>query len=48
MRTLRSWLAGLLGIKSEAAQNGEWWEIDLIIALLFGAFVAGGLAWIAL
>lgn len=48
MRTLRLWLATALGIKAEAAKNGDWWEIDLIIALLFGAFLAGGLAWIAL
>jgi hypothetical protein len=41
-------LAAALGIKAGAAKNGDWWEIDLIIALLFGAFVAGGFAWTSL
>ena len=45
MRILRSFLANILGIRSEAARNGEWWEIDFIILILAGALVAGIFAW---
>ena len=38
-------IAGLLGIKAEAAKNGEWWEIDLILIILFGAATVGIIAW---
>jgi len=48
MRLLRSWLADLLGIRAESAWRGDWWEIDLILVLLFGSVVAGGLAWATL
>jgi len=48
VRLLRSWLADLLEVRDEAARSGEWWEIDLILVVLFGAFLAGGLAWVAL
>lgn len=45
MRTVRSWLAAALGIRAEAAQRGDWWEIDLIIVVLVGSAIAGALAW---
>lgn len=45
VRFIRSWLADLLGIRGESARRGDWWEIDLILVLLFGSVVAGGLAW---
>jgi len=37
-------IASLLGIHDEAARNGTWWEIDFILVLLFGAFLAAGWA----
>ena len=39
LRYIRTWIAKRLGLRSEAAMNGDWWEIDLIIVILFGAFV---------
>lgn len=45
---LRQWVMRRFGIRSEEAANGEWWEIDLIIAFLFAIFLAGGLAFLAL
>ena len=48
VRSLRRWLMRRLGIRDNAAADGEWWEIDLILTLLFGAFLAGGAAWFAL
>jgi hypothetical protein len=42
---VRSALAGLLGIGDEQARNGVWWEIDLIIVVLVGAFALGAFAW---
>lgn len=41
---LRATLAGLLGIRSEAANKGAWWEIDLILIMLIGVFAVGVLA----
>lgn len=41
LRYIRSRIAKRLGLRSEAAMNGDWWEIDLIIVILFGAFVMG-------
>lgn len=45
---LRSALAGLLGISDEKARNGTWWEMDLIIVVLVGAFALGAFAWVQL
>jgi hypothetical protein len=45
LRRIRSVIAGLLGIKAEAAKNGEWWEIDLVLVILLGAAAAGFIAW---
>lgn len=42
---LRSALAGLLGISDERARNGTWWEMDLMIVALMGAFALGAFAW---
>ena len=47
IRLLRQWVVRRLGIRSDAAANEEWWEIDLIIAFLFAIFVAGGMALLA-
>ena len=48
MRPLRSWLTELLGISDEAAKLGDWWEIDFVLVLLFGALLAGIMAWVAM
>ena len=42
---LRSALAARLGISSDQASNGGWWELDLLLVLLVGIFVLGGFAW---
>ena len=41
---VRKWLMKRLGITSEQAADGEWWEVDLILAIIFAAIVGGGLA----
>ena len=38
------WLMNRLGISSDQAASGDWWEVDLILALLFAAFVGGAIA----
>lgn len=38
---LRAHLAAILGMKSEDAITGKWWEVDLIIVILGGAFALG-------
>jgi hypothetical protein len=48
MRHLRAWLAEAFGIRDDAAKNGEWWEIDFVIVILFGAILAGVLGALAL
>ena len=48
IKMLRLWVMRRFGIRDEGAANGEWWEIDLIIAFIFAIFLAGGLAFIAL
>lgn len=45
---LRSHIAHTLGIGSDDAANGKWWEIDLIIVILGGAFALGIVALIQL
>lgn len=45
LHRLRSALAALFGISSEEAGNGEWWEIDLALVVVAGAFVLGAIAW---
>lgn len=45
VKAIRSWVADRLGIHSESARDGDWWEIDLIVVILFGSAVAGWLAW---
>lgn len=42
---IRFALAALLGISSEEAGNGDWWEIDLVLVALAGAFTLGAVAW---
>lgn len=42
---LRSTLAALLGISSEQASDGVWWEIDLLLVTLAGAIAMGIFAW---
>jgi hypothetical protein len=41
---LRGHVSNLLGIRDKAASRGEWWEIDLVIAILIASFVSGILA----
>jgi hypothetical protein len=48
MRSVRSYFAKLLGVRDEAARNGDWWEIDFIIVLLGGVFAAGVIGWFQL
>lgn len=45
LRLLRSFIAELLEIRDKDAKSGKWWEIDFIIVLLFGSFIAGAFAW---
>lgn len=45
---LRSALAARLGISSEQASDGAWWEIDLILAILAGAIALAIFAWLQL
>lgn len=45
MRSLRSWMADLLGVRDESARNGDWWEIDLFLVLFFGCLATGAIAW---
>lgn len=42
---IRFALAALFGISSEEARNGDWWEIDLVLVALAGAFMLGAVAW---
>jgi hypothetical protein len=44
-RLAREWVANRLGIEDEAARNGQWWEIDLVIVIFCGSIVAGLIAW---
>jgi hypothetical protein len=44
-RLVREWLANRLGIEDEAARNGQWWEIDLVIVIFCGSILAGLIAW---
>jgi len=46
LRALRSWMAGVLGIKNESAKNGDWWETDFILVLISGSFLAAILGWL--
>lgn len=45
LRALRTVVAGLLGLRDGSASNGDWWETDLILVILFGSAVAGLIAW---
>jgi hypothetical protein len=45
---VRTFVAGLFGISSEAARTGRWWEVDLLLVVLLGAFWLGIAAWIKL
>jgi hypothetical protein len=38
---IRSALSSTLGLASEEARRGQWWEIDLIIVTLLGSFMLG-------
>jgi hypothetical protein len=38
---LRGHIADTLGIRSDDAAAGKWWEIDLILVILGGAFAVG-------
>jgi hypothetical protein len=44
LRSLRSFLADLLGLRDERARNGAWWELDFILVLLTGSLLAAGIA----
>ena len=46
LRALRSWIAAKLDIKDESAKNGDWWEVDLLIVVIFGSFLSAILAWV--
>lgn len=45
---LRSWVLAKLGVKSEAAHRGAWWEVDLLIVILLGSALLGFAAWLQL
>jgi hypothetical protein len=45
LRFIRTWIARRLGLSSEAARDGDWWEIDLIVVILAGAVVLGAAGW---
>ena len=38
---LRRHVADLLGIQDKAASRGEWWEIDVVIAIIMGSIIIG-------
>jgi len=38
---IRSWLLERLGIPSQEARDGEWWEVDAILVLLLGSALLG-------
>jgi hypothetical protein len=38
---LRGHIADTLGIRSDDAAQGKWWEVDLIIVIFGGAIVMG-------
>lgn len=38
---LRGLIARKLDVEDQAASNGDWWEIDLIIVLLLGSVAVG-------
>lgn len=42
---LRGHVADLLGIRDKAASRGEWWEIDVVLAILMGSIISGIWAW---
>jgi hypothetical protein len=48
LRSLRSFIAGILGVSAESARNGDWWEVDLIIVTILGVFLLGIMAWSSL
>jgi hypothetical protein len=48
VRGLRSFIAGILGIRDDSARNGDWWEIDLILVILGGSIIAGVTAFLSL
>lgn len=45
---MRSAVAALFGVAADDAQRGVWWEVDLLLVLLIGAFALGIAAWSAL
>ncbi|MEE4211200.1 MAG: hypothetical protein V2I43_18270 [Parvularcula sp.] len=45
MRLIRTWIARRFGLGSEAARNGDWWEIDLVVVILAGAVFLGAAGW---
>lgn len=44
VRMLRRWLLRRLGLPIEEDKTGAWWELDLIVALLIGAWLMGAIA----
>lgn len=48
LRLIRSALAAMMGLSSEAARNGDWWEIDLILVVLLGSAALGLIAWVSI
>jgi hypothetical protein len=43
---LRTAITHLFGVSSEDARHGRWWEVDLLLVVLLGAFILGAIAWI--
>ena len=45
---MRKWLLQRLGMGASGAQDGRWWEVDLLLVLLLGCVTLGILAWFGL
>ena len=45
---IRGHIAHALGVSNDAAPDGKWWEVDLILVILGGALAIGIAAFIKL
>ena len=45
LENIRERVATLFGVSNDAARKGLWWEVDLLLVILAGAFVTGLVAW---